>query len=63
MSSLYYRLYRVDSGGRYYDATDFAADDDAGAVMHAVRQFPGERCEVWSRERLVASLSLRLRQA
>jgi hypothetical protein len=52
-----YRIYSLDGAGRIGFAEWLVADDDEAAVSEARRMRPdAHRCEVWDRNRLVATL-------
>ena len=52
-----YRTYCLDGAGKIKLADDFAATDDTEAVVKAKAQHRGGiKCEVWQRNRLVATL-------
>ena len=55
-----YRLYCLDGGGRINLADWIEADSDEEAIAHARRLEHGAaKCEVWQRNRLVATLDAR----
>ena len=51
-----YRVYRVNGSGGIENAEWLEADDDEQAIQLAVELSGGLKCEVWERDRLVASL-------
>lgn len=52
-----YRLYCLDSAGKIHFAENFEAADDEQAVAKACELKNGAtKCEVWDRNRFVASL-------
>jgi hypothetical protein len=53
---MYYRLYLM-RGGRFRDAIDFHAANDAEALAEAEQQAEGSPAELWCRARRIASLS------
>jgi hypothetical protein len=51
-----YRLYCLDSGGRFIKECDIHAVNDAEALQEARRMKLPVRCELWDRARMVAVL-------
>jgi hypothetical protein len=53
-----YRLYCLDGGGQIGFADWFEADNDGDAIAQARRlKHNGQKCEVWRRTLLVATLN------
>jgi hypothetical protein len=53
-----YRLYCLDGGGQIGFADWFEADNDGHAIAQARRlKHNGQKCEVWRRTHLVATLN------
>lgn len=57
MPSENYRYYCLDGAGHLHEAQWFYAATDDEAAAHVATKHPDARCEVWQRNRLVASLS------
>ena len=53
---MYYRLYLM-RGGRFRDAIDFHAANDAAALVEAEQHADGSPAELWCRARRIACLS------
>ena len=51
-----YRLYCVNEHGHFSKAHDIIADNDRDALAKAHELKVAAKCELWSRDRLVASL-------
>lgn len=60
MSQESYRFIRLDRSGDLPQAKGFHARSDADAVAQVGALHPGELCEIWSRQRLVATLPSQL---
>lgn len=55
-----YRLYCLDGAGGFLRARWIAADDDEQAVIYVrARECDDHHCELWERDRLVASIARR----
>ena len=55
-----YRLYCLDGAGKISLAANLDADDDADAIAMARKEYRHARkCEIWQRNRLVATLDAR----
>ena len=52
-----YRYYRLDGAGYLQNAEWFYADSDNDAITQIEAEHPGDKCEIWQGERLVAKLS------
>ncbi len=53
-----YRTYCLDGSGKIKLADDLDANDDAAAIaMAKVQHRGGIKCEIWHRNRLVATLN------
>lgn len=58
-----YRIYCYDGARRIVTSDWIKADSDEEAVAKARQQGFGTKCEIWDRNRLVASLGDERRQA
>ena len=58
-----YRLYTVESDGRFIGSRTFTADSDDDAVVWAKQQIEDHSVELWSGPRLVRRLDLAEKRA
>ena len=51
-----YRYYCLDVAGYLHSAEGFYADSDEDAIAQIEAEHPGDKCEIWQGDRLVAKL-------
>jgi hypothetical protein len=55
-ATMEYRLYCINDAGQFTNAHEIVADSDEHALQQAREMKLNQRCELWSKDRMVALL-------